>query len=465
LLSPTEGAPRPQRFTEKAWYKFLVLAVVSLVCFGSYFCYDEVEAFDVQIQEDLGVGVVEFGLLYSLYSFPNWVLPFFGGLLGDKVGLRLAGFVYVILVFVGSVIVAVGPQLAVAGKVSPHAGYGIMLAGRIIFGAGSESLNVIQNAMVSLWFKSGGLALALSATLSTSRLGDYLAIVLSPILADAFGGWVSVMWIGAVLCALSLVSVLVYCVLDKAAEAVLPDREPPTPDNPLNFRAVLHFDARFWVVAVLCLAYYSGVFPFIAICNAYLTSEFGFDQNTAGWYAGTITLASMVLSPVMGRLLDVVGRRPYFIILGSCMIIPMHIYLALIPYEQMYLPIIPIIVMGLSFSIVPSALWPCIPLITADAETATAFGLLAAIQNFGLSVMNYGETALLPNATADSMAVQTAKYRHGMWFFAGMDIIGLIMGIALLIIDKRMGGTLSRGRSKAKTQEDLLPAPEHSLNA
>ncbi len=60
------------------------------------------------------------------------------------------------------------------------------------------------------------------------------------------------------------------------------------------------------------MAYYSGIFPFVAIANKFLQTKYHYDPNSASKIAGIVTLSSMILSPFLGAMLDWVGRRPYF---------------------------------------------------------------------------------------------------------------------------------------------------------
>jgi len=417
-----------------AIYRYTVLLVVSLICFGSYFAYDEIQPLEEPMMLALGYTNVtgehnKFGILYSVYSFPNIILVFFGGLLGDKIGLRAAGFIFVILVWIGSVLVALGPQLATMKLLAPHNAYILTAAGRTVFGSGSESLNVIQTSMVSRWFAGGReLAFAMGLVLSMSRLGDFLALALAANLAVWFGSFKYALWAGTVLCTLSFLSVIIYSLLDKRAEKFYPNRTENAEENAINFKAVLHFDPRFWLVSIVCMCYYGGIFPFVAVASDFLEKQYGYHSTKAGYYSSIITLSSMVLSPLLGKFLDVVGRRPYFVALGSIAVIPAHIALAFnMPY-----PIIPIIVIGLSFSIVPSALWPSIPIITKEKELATAFGTMAAIQNTGLTIINYA-----------AGQIADYKYRYVMLFFVLMDSIGLLFAIVLIIVDRAKGGQLS----------------------
>jgi MFS family permease len=313
--------------------------------------------------------------------------------------------------------------------ISPFAGYMIMLAGRVIFGMGAESLNTIQTSMTALWFKgSSQLALAMGLVLSVSRLGDFLALFLTTQLVESLGDFRLALWVGTVLCTLSFLAVVAYGFLDRYAERFV-KRGPTDPaENELNFRAVKGFDARFWIISFLCMAYYSGVFPFVTVCSDFLTTKYHYSAKAAGWITSIVTLSSMILSPFLGKMLDTVGRRPYFIILGSAAILPAHLLLAWTDVN----PIPFIIIIGLSFSMVPGALWPSVPLLVKDTETATAFGLMASIQNLGLAGTNQV-----------AGAIANKSYAWAMVFFAGMDVVGLLLGILLVIVDRAKGGQLS----------------------
>lgn len=430
-------------------FRWVILLVISLICFGSYFTYDEIEPLEPYLNKDLGINHAKFGLLYTVYSIPNFFLVFFGGILGDKIGLRLAGLVFVTLVFSGSVVVTLGPQLS--GLIGPKQAFILTAAGRTLFGSGAESLNVIQTSMVSRWFAgTKDLAFAMGLVLSMSRLGDFLTLFLGADIAVWTGNYKLVLWIGVFMCGISYVSVLIYGFMDKASEKYFPNRVVDPEENAVNFKAVLYFDPRFWLIAVICMCYYGGIFPFVTIANDFLVTDYGMSATNAGYYASIVTLSSMVLSPFLGKFLDKVGRRPYFVVLGSLAVIPTHMVLAFhLPY-----PIIPIIIMGLSFSLVPGALWPSIPLITNPKETATAFGVMAAIQNTGLAAINY-----VAGKIADSPKL---GYTWVMWFFVMMDVIGLIFAIILVIVDKAKGGTLvstDPKKSKAALNQASLEEP------
>ena len=110
-------------------------------------------------------------MLYSVYSLPNIVLPFVGGILVMKFGIRSMYMVFSTFILIGHFIVTLGSQ---------YNSIYTMLAGRVIFGLGGECLNICQNAMIVKWFFKSQLALPLGLTISFSRLGSVVNDNLSP---------------------------------------------------------------------------------------------------------------------------------------------------------------------------------------------------------------------------------------------------------------------------------------------
>jgi len=268
-----------------------------------------------------------------------------------------------------------------------------------------------------------------------------LAISLGGHISQHFNSYKATLFVGAALCIGSLVSVLVYALLDKISEKYIV--RPPLPKEIINFRAVRDFDPRFWLISFIVMTYYAGVTPFVAIATDFIQEKWAHDDfvyKHASLIASLVILASMVLSPFLGKFLDTVGYRPYWIAIGAIALIPAHFVLAFTHIN----PLVSVCIIGLSFSLVPSALWPSIPLIIPEASTATAFGLMTSIQNLGLTIVNYVVNVIAKNF----------GYNWSMVFFVCMDCLGLLLTEVLIIFDRQMGGQLNRTTAKPKEIEE-----------
>jgi MFS family permease len=374
----------------------------------------------------MDITLTDFSVLYSVYSWPNVVLAFFGGMIGDRFGLRISAFVFSLFVFLGTVVVAVGPQF-----VGGYKGWIVMVVGRVLLGIGGESLNVIQTAMNAAWFEDTTyMAMAFGLVLSVSRLGDSLSISLAGPVVKAMKGYTGWLWIGAAICFMSVLAVVAYAILDKWSEKYH-QKKGAAPEK-INWGAVLTFDSRFWIISLLTMIYYAGVTPFLGQASSFLTEKYyPNDTSKAGLVSSIVIYTSMFLSPFLGRVVDHFGRRPYFILGGALFILPAHILLAWENPLSQAVPILPIVMIGLSFSLVPAALWPSIPLLIDEENIATAYGAMTSIQNLGLALFNLATGPLLiigPNVF--------------MLLFVCVDVLGILLAHSLIILDHKKGASL-----------------------
>ncbi|KAF1324104.1 Major facilitator superfamily, partial [Globisporangium splendens] len=230
-------------------------------------------------------------LLYTVYSTPNVVLPFFGGLLVDKFGAQQMLLVLTTLVLAGQTVLAIGSSMS---------SFRIMLLGRIIFGFGGESLGVARTTFIATWFKKRELgllsqvfssvhriapnnsrllydvvALALGISNSFSGFASILNNLLSPYFADRFGASFA-LWFGACMCALSVVATLVLVPLDKSARAknpyMLPNGKPmlETKKPDVKISDIKHFSMVFWMILVASVSIWGSVVPFQTVAGSIL---------------------------------------------------------------------------------------------------------------------------------------------------------------------------------------------------
>jgi MFS family permease len=136
-------------------------------CFllGSYYCYDIPGVIEKPLEESFNIDSKTWSLLYTVYSIPNMVLPVFGGVFLDTIGMRAGLLLFTSILTLGQFVFMLGGY--------QHK-YWLMLVGRVIFGLGGESMSVAQSSIVSIWFKGKELAFALGVNISVSRLGSVM---------------------------------------------------------------------------------------------------------------------------------------------------------------------------------------------------------------------------------------------------------------------------------------------------
>jgi len=425
-------------------YRFTILIFISLLVLGSYFAYDSIGALETTLMAELHLDRSTIGNLYTAYSVAAVAIVFFGGMLYDRLGPRKASLLFSILVFIGAVIVAVAK------------GKWMLIFGRLIFGAGSESLIVVQSAIISRWFKGKEMAMAFGITLTLSRVGTLFSFNTEELIADHFHSFRTALWAAALLCLFSVVCNLVFVVMDKHGEKVLSLPRAGAGDT-IVFADLKKFNSSYWYVVLLCVTFYSAIFPFTALATdmfhekwaiplvnatsgGFLTRVFyNFTHmfNTAPGITSIAIAASMIFAPFAGDLVDRLGRRASLMILGSLLMIPAHLLLGITHWS----PIPMMVMLGAAFVLVPAAMWPSVPLVVEEKRVGTAFGLMTAIQNLGLGLFPY-----LNGKLRDV----TGTYTSTQIMFACLGMAGLVFAFLLLRAAKRNGGVLEAG-SAART--------------
>ena len=417
-------------------YRFAVLFFVALVTFGSYFAYDSLGAIAPMLISALGVDREAIGKMYMVYSVAAILSVFIGGLLIDRIGTRRASLLFSALVTAGALIVALAPNLW------------ILYLGRFVFGWGSESLVVAQSAIFARWFKGKELALSFGIGLTLSRLGTLFSFNTEALIAEYFKDYRYALWAAVIFCAASLGSNLVYNVLDRRGERMLALKEEGGGDK-IVLKDITRFTSSYWFVTLLCVTFYSAIFPFTALSTDFFSTKWGlpmtagseggfFSQvfynivhmfTTAGGTTTIIIFASMVFAPVFGQIVDKIGRRASMMVVGSLLMVPAFLIMGF----TMVPPAFPMIMLGVSFVLVPAAMWPSIPLIVEKNRVGTAFGLTTMIQNVGLAAF-----PVLNGYLRDT----TENYTASMLMFSSLGLFGLIFAFALLRSDRRLGGVL-----------------------
>ncbi len=425
-------------------YRFTILLFISLLAFGSYFAYDSIGALGPTLMRELHLDRSDIGNLYTAYSVAAIGIVFFGGMLYDVLGPRRASLLFSLLVLIGAVMVAMATTKW------------MLFTGRLVFGAGSEALIVVQSAIVSRWFKGKEIAMAFGITLTISRIGTLFSFNIEELIATYFGSFRVALWAAAGFCLLSVLCNLVFNVMDRHGEEVLDLAKPDAGDR-IVFSDIRKFTPSFWFVVLLCVTFYSAIFPFTALAPDMFHDKWGLPLvsassggflsqvfynfthmfNTAPGVTSIVIAASMVFAPFAGDLVDRIGKRASLMVLGSVVLIPAHLIMGLTHWN----PIPMMVLLGAAFVLVPAAMWPSVPMIVEEKRVGTAFGLMTAIQNLGLGLF-----PLLNGKLRDA----TGTYTATQVMFAGLGVAGLIFAVLLLRADRRQGGILEAGRPEER---------------
>lgn len=436
-----------QAFIKSPALRWLVLFLTGLVLASNYYFYDAFSTLKDLLKNEFGFTNTDYGLFVSFYSIPNTFLlmAVLGGVILDKLGIRRTGFMFVFFMAFGAVLTAYG-----ATDYYSSGGFGyafmqsflprysaelkMMLLGRLFYGLGAETSIVVVSKILVKWFKGKSLGLAFGLKVGFARLGTFLALRLSPRLAEGGSQLSLAIWIAALFVCIGLLVFIVYILLDLAkdrADERSSDIQKKAVDRFKwsDFGNILGNPAYIYI-ALLCLTFYSAVFPFLAYAPDFLSDRYGYTDIQSGDLISFLPLATAFFTPFFGFIIDRYGRGISAMGIGSLLLVAIHLSFALTSIP----PIIPIITLGLVFSLVPAALWPTMVKLVPEKTIGTAYGLTYSIQNLGLWAFPIIAGWMLDTFNPGNPEV--LEYTNVLLMFAALGLAGLLFAYLLLRYDK-----------------------------
>ena len=386
-------------------FRWIILVVISLAMFGNYYIYDSISPLADLLVKQLKFTDANIGLLQGIYSVPNILMVLIGGVVIDKFGTRVSTFIFTTLCLLGAAITASFNDIT------------MMAIGRLVFGLGAESMIVAITTIIGRWFKGKQLSFAFGLNLTLARLGSFAALN-SPSWASVFYDtykYPLLIALGAGV--ISLAMAVIYWGMDSYAEKNYSLRPVPKQDE-VRFSQIFSFSKSYWFVVLLCVTFYSGIFPFQTFAVKFFMDTHGTTRELGGFLSSTLTLSAMILTPLFGLLADYIGKRSLLMMIGSLLLVPVYLLMA---YTQVSL-YVPMAMMGLAFSLIPAVMWPSVAIIVDEAKLGTAYGLMTMIQNIGLAAFNF----LIGWANDYS-----SGYTMGMWIFSSLGFFGLLFAFLL----------------------------------
>lgn len=436
------------------------LAIVAFTMMAAYYVNDVVAPLKTMLESDLAWTSSEFGFFTGAYSFLNvfFLMLIWGGLILDRFGIRFTGKLSTILM-VGGTALEYYAMTALAGNETMILGYkaGVFVAsaGYSIFGVGAEVAGITVSKIIAKWFRGKELATAMGVQVALARIGSQAGYAVSIPLARAFGISAPVM-VGLVLLVGGLIAFFAFSVmdkkLDKQMQAAAIESGKVEDTEKFSFKDVkaILVNPGFWLIALLCVLFYSCVFPFQKFASELMTSKYGIDENVAGFFAGLPALGALILTPVFGGYIDKRGKSASIMILGAAMLIGVHFIYAIPAINFWLVAILLMIILGIAFSLVPSAMWPAVAKIFPVSQLGTAYALIFFIQNIGLWGIPVLIGKVLDNYCVVAHADGTKAYDYTlpMCIFTGIACLSLVVAFMLKIANKKYGYGLEEANIK-----------------
>ena len=313
--------------------------------------------------------------------------------------------------------------------------------GFMIFGCGAEMAGITVSRGIVKWFKGKEMALAMGIEMAIARVGVAVVVVASPALAAIKPISVSrPVAFELVLLCIGLICFIVYGFMDKKLDAQGVEEEKDDPFKVSDIGKILSLKV-FWLVALLCVLYYSAIFPFQKYAINMLQCNLHFSAADAGLVFFVFPLGAAAVTPFLGNYLYHNGQGASILILVAILMIACHLVFAfVVPATQsVVITLTAVIVLGISFSLVPAALWPSVPKLIDEKLIGSAYALIFWIQNIGLYAFPMIIGSVLSTSNPGITDPLQYNYTIPMCVFASLGVMALFLGFALKALDKKKG--------------------------
>ncbi|MBQ5669132.1 MAG: MFS transporter [Tidjanibacter sp.] len=428
-----------KKLNDSAFIRWSALILIALMMFFGYMFVDMLSPLKSQLESSLGWNSTTFGTYASSEYFLNVFCFFliFAGVILDKMGIRFTGMLSASLMVIGAGIKFYGMSDLFIGSgleswmnswwVALPATAKMSCLGFMIFGCGCEMAGTTVSKAIAKWFKGKEMAMAMGLEMSIARLGVFAAMWLSPMVYEKVGGVSAPVAFGAILLIIGLLFYSIFVLMDRKFDKQLEAAgELTAEENEEEFKfkdlGKIFSSKMFWLVALLCVLYYSAIFPFQRYAPDFLNTTLGV-ENGAQLFS-CFPILAMVLTPFLGAFIDRKGKAASMLMLGSLIMIACHLSFAfLLPaFPSKWLAVTLVVILGVSFSLVPAALWPSVPKIIDNRILGSAYCIIFWIQNIGLFAV-----PMLIGSVLD----KTGGYVAPMVIFSSFGVLALLFSLWL----------------------------------
>lgn len=462
---------------DKAWARWTALALIALMMFFAYMFVDVMAPLKSLIDPQLGWN----STAYGTYRSSEYILNVCGfliiaGFILDKTGIRFTGVLSASLMVIGAGIKLYGISDLMVGTgleswlnswwTDMPASAKMASLGFMIFGCGCEMAGTTVSKAIAKWFKGKEMALAMGLEMAIARLGVFAIFSISPLIAAKFGTVVAPVAFCSALLFIGLITYSVFCLMDTKFDRQLGENAKDENASDEEFKAsdvVKIFSSHiFWVVALLCVLYYSAIFPFQAYGAEMLQCNIGdISAQEASDIFRWFPIGAAVITVLLGNFLDRRGKGATMLIYGALLLIACHLIFAFVlpATHSKLVAYCTIVVLGISFALVPAALWPSVPKIIEEKVLGSAYCLIFWVQNIGLCLVPLliGYVLDTVNASNPVVVEQLAQleewkklgmeapegffvhydYTIPMIIFAGFGILALLLAIYLKALNRK----------------------------
>lgn len=435
-----------RKLSESPAARWTAMLIVSFTMMCGYFITDIMAPLeDLLIKGAPGWTDIEYGWFTGAYGWFNVFLfmLLFGGIILDKMGVRFTGLLACGLMVGGALLkaYAISPLFPAGGELwGFKTQVWVAGLGFATFGMGAEICGITVSKVIVKWFTGHELALALGLQVAMARIGTAAALSASLPIARAMGGICYPVLFGALALCIGLLAYMAYCVMDRRLDAsIAAAQDEPEEGFKLADLRMIVTSKGFWLIALLCLMFYSGVFPFLKFATKIMIYKYNVSPSIAGNIPAILPFGTILLTPLFGSIYDRIGKGATLMVIGSVMLVAVHVLFALPILNVWWFALAVMLILGIAFSLVPSAMWPSVPKIIPQKQLGSAYALIFYVQNIGLMCVPMLIGWVNERFAKYTLADGTIGYDYTptMSIFALFGVVAVVLALLLKAEDRR----------------------------
>ncbi len=435
---------------DSAIARWSALVLIASMMFFAYMFVDVMSPLKSLVEQSRNWDSTVFGT----YAASEYILNVFGfliiaGIILDKMGTRFTGMLSASLMVLGASIKFIGiTEWFQATEFNAWLGSWwtalpgsakMACLGFMIFGCGCEMAGTTVSKAIAKWFQGKEMALAMGLEMAIARLGVFAVMWISPLISAKFDqSIVAPIGFCTALLLIGLICFTVFVIMDRKFDSQLiaagrmSEEKSAEDEFHISDLGKIFSSKMFWIVALLCVLYYSAIFPFQRYATNFLEVTLAIDAESAARLFSCFPILAMALTPFLGGFLDFKGKGASMLMLGAIIMVVCHLSFAFILpiFPKQWFALLLVVVLGVSFSLVPAALWPSVPKIIDEKILGSAYCLIFWVQNIGLCLV-----PLLIGVTLQA----TGGYLVPMLIFASFGVLAFFLTFMLKIEDKKKG--------------------------
>ncbi|ORY02226.1 MFS general substrate transporter [Basidiobolus meristosporus CBS 931.73] len=398
-------------------YKAIALFCALAMSLGSHFANSALSATKDNITKNLDINNRQFSLIASAVAFVNTFLPICGGILIDYAGTGIGSITCTAIIAVGS--------LLIAGATNATS-FPLMVIGRVCFGIGSGTIVTAQETIITQWFEGRAAALALSTQLSWARLASFLGNLIPHPLIAATGSYGWPLWLGAILCVLSVICNIVYVLLMRHCNRTFITEEQLNRIKKKQFqpKKVLYFNNSYWLVIFIEFFLAAIWNAFLIISTQFMKFRYGKSDAMAAYNSSIAQVVPIIVVPIVGLIFDRFGHRLLILVTSSVFL---SICFGLLAYTHVN-PIGPMVLFSISLALGPVAMISSIQLLVDVNMVGTALGIYKASNNIGSVILDI-TTGVIQDKT------HMQSYDTVMLLLFILTFIPIVATVVLYLVD------------------------------